>query len=96
MFPQVWVNQYNVLHNNVPFGGKKQSGFGEFILSLRSLGAALRISRRAGLAKGAVIAGASVNRIVLPGRELGSYALEEYTSVKAVHWNYGEKLDWPF
>ena len=29
------------------------------------------------------------------GRELGSYALEEYTSVKAIHWNYGEKLDWP-
>ncbi|KAF7352867.1 Aldehyde dehydrogenase [Mycena venus] len=29
------------------------------------------------------------------GRELGSYALEEYTSVKAVHWNFGEKLDWP-
>ncbi|CDO74105.1 hypothetical protein BN946_scf185043.g155 [Trametes cinnabarina] len=50
----VWVNQYNLLNNNVPFGGKKQSG-----------------------------------------RELGSYALEEYTSVKAVHWNYGEKLDWP-
>lgn len=25
---QVWVNQYNVLHNNVPFGGKKQSGIG--------------------------------------------------------------------
>jgi len=24
----VWVNQYNVLHNNVPFGGKKQSGIG--------------------------------------------------------------------
>ncbi|KAI0773836.1 NAD-aldehyde dehydrogenase [Fomes fomentarius] len=52
----VWVNQYNLLNNNVPFGGKKQSGI---------------------------------------GRELGSYALEEYTSVKAVHWNYGEKLDWP-
>jgi hypothetical protein len=29
------------------------------------------------------------------GRELGSYALEEYTSVKAVHWNFGEKADWP-
>lgn len=29
------------------------------------------------------------------GRELGSYALEEYTSVKAIHWNFGEKLDWP-
>jgi aldehyde dehydrogenase (NAD+) len=29
------------------------------------------------------------------GRELGSYALREYTNVKAVHWNYGEKLDWP-
>ncbi|CAK5262730.1 unnamed protein product [Mycena citricolor] len=53
----VWVNQYNLLSNNVPFGGKKQSGI---------------------------------------GRELGSYALEEYTSVKAVHWNFGEKLDWPF
>ncbi|KAH0840028.1 aldehyde dehydrogenase domain-containing protein [Lanmaoa asiatica] len=52
----VWVNQYNMLNNNVPFGGKKQSGI---------------------------------------GRELGSYALEEYTSVKAVHWNFGEKLDWP-
>jgi len=52
----VWVNQYNILQNNVPFGGKKQSGI---------------------------------------GRELGSYALEEYTSVKAVHWNFGEKLDWP-
>ncbi|KAJ7638729.1 aldehyde dehydrogenase domain-containing protein [Roridomyces roridus] len=53
----VWINQYNLLSNNVPFGGKKQSGI---------------------------------------GRELGSYALEEYTSVKAVHWNFGEKLDWPF
>ncbi|KAH9912714.1 NAD-aldehyde dehydrogenase [Fomitopsis serialis] len=53
----VWVNQYNLLYNNVPFGGKKQSGI---------------------------------------GRELGSYALEEYTSVKAVQWNFGEKLDFPF
>ncbi|KAG1907295.1 aldehyde dehydrogenase domain-containing protein [Suillus fuscotomentosus] len=52
----VWVNQYNLLNNNVPFGGKKQSGI---------------------------------------GRELGSYALDEYTSVKAIHWNFGEKLDWP-
>ncbi|CAL1702137.1 unnamed protein product [Somion occarium] len=52
----VWVNQYNLLYNNVPFGGKKQSGI---------------------------------------GRELGSYALDEYTSVKAIQWNYGEKLDWP-
>ncbi|KAF8192501.1 aldehyde dehydrogenase domain-containing protein [Pholiota molesta] len=52
----VWVNQYNILNNNVPFGGKKQSGI---------------------------------------GRELGSYALDEYTSVKAVHWNFGEKLEWP-
>ncbi|KIL70143.1 hypothetical protein M378DRAFT_117042 [Amanita muscaria Koide BX008] len=52
----VWVNQYNLLYNNVPFGGKKNSGI---------------------------------------GRELGSYALEEYTSVKAVHWNFGEKLEWP-
>ncbi|KAI5124867.1 hypothetical protein M0805_007299 [Coniferiporia weirii] len=54
----VWVNQYVFLNNNVPFGGKKQSGI---------------------------------------GRELGSYALEEYTSIKAVHWSFGgEKVDWPF
>ncbi|KAI6152001.1 Aldehyde/histidinol dehydrogenase [Pisolithus tinctorius] len=52
----VWVNQYNILGNNVPFGGKKQSGI---------------------------------------GRELGSYALKEYTEVKAVHWNFGEQADWP-
>ena len=26
---QVWVNQYNILSNNVPFGGKKQSGIGK-------------------------------------------------------------------
>jgi len=36
-----------------------------------------------------------VTLISRAGRELGSYALEEYTSVKAVHWNFGEKLDWP-
>ncbi|KAM0791953.1 hypothetical protein ACM66B_004204 [Microbotryomycetes sp. NB124-2] len=29
------------------------------------------------------------------GRELGSYGLDEYTCVKAVHWNYGEKVDFP-
>ncbi|KAA1466204.1 NAD-aldehyde dehydrogenase [Dentipellis sp. KUC8613] len=52
----IWVNQYNILNNNVPFGGKKQSGI---------------------------------------GRELGSQALDEYISTKAVHWNYGEKLEWP-
>jgi acyl-CoA reductase-like NAD-dependent aldehyde dehydrogenase len=28
-FSQVWVNQYNILNTNVPFGGKKQSGIGE-------------------------------------------------------------------
>ncbi|KAI0775410.1 aldehyde dehydrogenase domain-containing protein [Irpex lacteus] len=29
------------------------------------------------------------------GRELGSDALHEYISIKAVQWNIGEKLDWP-
>ncbi|KAK4049250.1 hypothetical protein OIO90_005539 [Microbotryomycetes sp. JL221] len=29
------------------------------------------------------------------GRELGSYGLQEYLSVKAVHWNYGERIDFP-
>ena len=31
--PQVWVNQYNMLNNNVPFGGKKQSGIGMYFSS---------------------------------------------------------------
>jgi len=44
----VWVNCYNTLHSNVPFGGYKQSGI---------------------------------------GRELGEYALANYTNVKAVHVN---------
>ncbi|KAF9782759.1 aldehyde dehydrogenase domain-containing protein [Thelephora terrestris] len=52
----VWVNQYDILHNNVPFGGKKQSGI---------------------------------------GRELGKQGLDEYISVKAIHWNFGEKASWP-
>lgn len=69
---QVWVNQYNLLNNNVPFGGKKQSGIG--------LSCLIAIEPWI---------------LCLEGRELGSYALEEYTSVKAVHWNFGEKLDWP-
>ncbi|KAG8947137.1 aldehyde dehydrogenase (NAD(P)(+)) ald5 [Tulasnella sp. 424] len=44
----VWVNQYNKLNYQVPFGGYKQSGI---------------------------------------GRELGEYALANYTNVKAIHVN---------
>ncbi|EGV66728.1 aldehyde dehydrogenase [Yamadazyma tenuis] len=29
------------------------------------------------------------------GRELGIEGLKEYTQTKSVHWNYGEKADWP-
>ncbi|ORY77646.1 aldehyde dehydrogenase [Leucosporidium creatinivorum] len=29
------------------------------------------------------------------GRELGSYGLEEYINVKAVHWNMGERTEFP-
>lgn len=46
----VWVNCFNELHPQVPFGGFKHSGI---------------------------------------GRELGEYALENYTEVKAVHINLG-------
>jgi len=48
----VWVNCYNQLHSNVPFGGFKQSGI---------------------------------------GRELGEYALANYTNIKAVHVNINGK-----
>ncbi|KAF7355223.1 Aldehyde dehydrogenase [Mycena sanguinolenta] len=74
----VWINQYNILHTNTPFGGKKQSVESSSIpfFSSRLIGAFFQGDRYL-------------------GRELGSYALEEYTSVKAVHWNFGEKLDWP-
>ncbi|KAF4574882.1 aldehyde dehydrogenase (NAD(P)(+)) ald5 [Pleurotus pulmonarius] len=30
---KVWINQYNILNNNVPFGGKKQSGIGNIPLA---------------------------------------------------------------
>ncbi|KAG6333421.1 hypothetical protein ID866_5671 [Astraeus odoratus] len=49
----LWINCYNQLHSNVPFGGFKQSGI---------------------------------------GRELGEYALNNYTEVKAVHVNLGHKM----
>ncbi|KAJ7042261.1 aldehyde dehydrogenase domain-containing protein [Mycena alexandri] len=48
-----WVNCFNQLHANVPFGGFKQSGI---------------------------------------GRELGEYALHNYTNVKAVHVNLGHRM----
>ncbi|KZV88177.1 aldehyde dehydrogenase [Exidia glandulosa HHB12029] len=49
----VWVNHYNKLHPQIPFGGFKQSGI---------------------------------------GRELGKYALANYTNVKAVQVNLTDKL----
>ncbi|KAI0280870.1 NAD-dependent aldehyde dehydrogenase [Russula aff. rugulosa BPL654] len=49
----VWVNCTNSLHENVPFGGYKQSGI---------------------------------------GRELGEYALNNYTNVKAVQVNLGGRI----
>ncbi|PWN28673.1 aldehyde dehydrogenase [Jaminaea rosea] len=52
----VFINNYALLSNAVPFGGYKQSGH---------------------------------------GRELGVDAVKEWTEVKAVHWNIGEKLEWP-
>lgn len=52
----VWVNCFNELHPQVPFGGYKTSGI---------------------------------------GRELGEYALENYTQVKAVHINLGFKCGIP-
>jgi len=45
LYRTVWVNNYNTLHYQMPFGGFKESGL---------------------------------------GRELGSYALDNYTQVKTV------------
>jgi aldehyde dehydrogenase (NAD+) len=47
----VWVNNYNMIYPQAPFGGYKESGL---------------------------------------GRELGSYALENYTQVKTVHIRTGD------
>ena len=49
----VWVNQYNMLHYQVPFGGYKESGI---------------------------------------GRELGKYALANYTQIKSVRIRLGSAL----
>jgi len=49
----VWINSYNLISYQAPFGGFKTSGL---------------------------------------GRELGSYALENYTQVKTVHYRLGDAL----
>ena len=49
----VWINSYNMISYQAPFGGFKESGI---------------------------------------GRELGSYALDNYSQVKAVHYRIGEAL----
>lgn len=49
----VWINNYNLISYQAPFGGFKTSGI---------------------------------------GRELGSYALENYTQVKTVHYRLGDAL----
>ncbi|KAL4918336.1 aldehyde dehydrogenase domain-containing protein [Aspergillus aurantiobrunneus] len=49
----VWINNYNLISYQAPFGGFKQSGI---------------------------------------GRELGSYALENYTQIKTVHYRLGDAL----
>ncbi|KAB8078650.1 aldehyde dehydrogenase [Aspergillus leporis] len=49
----VWINNYNMINFQAPFGGFKESGI---------------------------------------GRELGSYALENYTQVKTVHYRLGDAL----
>ncbi|BCS18707.1 aldehyde dehydrogenase (NAD(P)(+)) ald5 [Aspergillus puulaauensis] len=49
----VWINSYNMISYQAPFGGFKQSGV---------------------------------------GRELGSYALENYTQIKTVHYRLGDAL----
>ncbi|ODM14449.1 Aldehyde dehydrogenase [Aspergillus cristatus] len=49
----VWINNYNMISYQAPFGGFKESGL---------------------------------------GRELGSYALENYTQVKTVHYRLGDAL----
>lgn len=49
----VWINSYNMISYQAPFGGFKESGI---------------------------------------GRELGSYALENYTQIKAVHYRIGDAL----
>ncbi|KAI9930607.1 hypothetical protein ASPWEDRAFT_171232 [Aspergillus wentii DTO 134E9] len=49
----VWINNYNMISYQAPFGGFKESGI---------------------------------------GRELGSYALENYTQIKTVHYRLGDAL----
>ncbi|KAJ5148330.1 hypothetical protein N7526_001682 [Penicillium atrosanguineum] len=49
----VWINSYNMISYQAPFGGFKESGL---------------------------------------GRELGSYALDNYTQVKTVHYRLGDAL----
>ena len=68
----IWVNCFNELHPQVPFGGFKSSGECLFCGIPTSLTPGLGI-----------------------GRELGEYALENYTETKATHINLGKKCGFP-
>jgi aldehyde dehydrogenase (NAD+) len=67
----VWVNSYALLHAQAPFGGFKQSGIG------RGGWDGVRACVRA---VGLMVGGFRF-------AELGTYGLEAYTQVKAVHHN---------
>lgn len=67
----IWVNCYNLLETNVPFGGYKRE--------LSSTNLFLRVLAVTDDDLGLVESGI--------GRELGEYALANYTEVKAVHIN---------
>jgi aldehyde dehydrogenase (NAD+) len=72
----VWINCANALNANVPFGGFKQSGSGCDPLAPIT----------------AVWFSDNDNFWSAVGRELGEYALENYTNVKAVHVNLGQRM----
>ena len=79
-----------MLYTNVPFGGKKQSGIGQCLIdSVRSSSEMSRTHLEISLWVSAV------DTFLPSGRELGANALDEYLSVKAIHWNYGDKQEWP-
>ena len=73
------ASQYTYTSNNVPFGGYKTSGWGRELGSCESRPD-------------------SCGPIDLPLIRVHcnfSDGLEEYLSIKAVHWNYGERVEFP-
>lgn len=88
----VWVNQYNVLSNAVPFGGVRQSGIGRE-LGLAGIKEYLCESACAGCCDETIACSLSDCHWVVWGQSGNTdHTSRSFAATKSVHHNIGEDL----